>query len=191
MSDVSSVPCGLIQESALNPILFPVVEDSMLRRMRLSSVAFANDIKFVANMAVRTTEDVQAEVDTIAAWSDDHDMPLSIDKCIVLRSKRGQPQHPYYIKGAMIKSAVSMKHLGIMRSAGYGYEGQCQAIAAKANRIAGMIRHSFQQNPRNYFGQLFSITWHQHCYTTRQLGIHISPRMVYEAFEWAGRTGVQ
>ena len=45
----------------------------------------------------------------------------------------------------MIKSAVRMKDLGVMRSAGYGYEGQCQTIAAKANRVAGMIRHSFKQ----------------------------------------------
>ena len=45
----------------------------------------------------------------------------------------------------MINSAVSMKDLGVMRSAGYEYEGQCRAIAAKANKVAGMIRQSFQQ----------------------------------------------
>ena len=89
ISDVSPVPSGIIHGFVLGPILFTVVEDSMLRCLRLSSVAFTDDVKFVADVAVRTREDVLIEVDAIVAWSDDHIMPLSIDKCLVLHCGRG------------------------------------------------------------------------------------------------------
>ena len=45
MSDVRPVPYSVIHGSVLGSIIFSVVEDSMLRRMRLSSVAFADDFK--------------------------------------------------------------------------------------------------------------------------------------------------
>ena len=72
-------------------------------------------------------------------------MTLSIDICLVLHWGRGQLQHAYHIKETMIKSAVSMKDPSVMQSANYGYEGQCQAITAKANKVVGMMRHSFPQ----------------------------------------------
>ena len=125
MSDVSPMPSRVIQVSVLSFFLFSVVDDSILRRMILSSIAFANDVKFGADAAARTREDIQAEVDAIVVLSDDYDIPLSIDICLVLHCGRGQPQYPYYIKETMIKSAVSMKDLRVMRSAGYGYEDQC------------------------------------------------------------------
>ena len=95
MPYVSLVPSGIIKGSFLGPIFFSIVVDSMFRRLRSLSVAFADNVKFVADVAVRTREDVHVEVDTIIAWYDDQDMPLSIDKCLVLQCGRGQPQHPY------------------------------------------------------------------------------------------------
>lgn len=128
----------------LGPSFFSLVEDSLLRRIRLPAVAYADDVKFVADVIVNTQADVQAEVDSVVDWSNEHDMPLSIEKCLVMHCGRSQPNFAYNMHGSTINCAVAVKDLGVLRSSNFGYEGHYQAVAAKANRMAGIIRHSFQ-----------------------------------------------
>ena len=143
-SQVGAVPSGVVQGSCLGPTLFTALLDSLLRRIRLPVGAFADDVKFMADVVTYSRAEVQVAIDTLCDWSDENDMQLSIEKCAVLHCGRHQPNFEYRIRGALIPCVDSVVDLGLLRSSSGGYTGHCQAVAAKASRLAGAIRRSFQ-----------------------------------------------
>ena len=75
--DVSS---GIVQGSTLGPDLFTIFADSLLRSVSLPVDGFADDIKFLADVTVKSKSEVQAELDKISIWADEKNMPLSFEK---------------------------------------------------------------------------------------------------------------
>ena len=68
-----------------------------------------------------------------------------------------QPYHEYTLGQVVIKSVDNMMDLGILRTADASYSNYCQAIAAKASRTAGAIRHAFRSRDRNLTWAAFPI----------------------------------
>ncbi len=119
-SAVGAVTSGVVQGSVLGPVLYTVLADSLLRRLCLPVQAFADDIKLVADVSVYSQHVVQANIDVIANWSDEFDMPLSIDKCAVLHCGRNQMNFNYNIRGVYIQCADTVMDLGVQRSSSGG-----------------------------------------------------------------------
>ena len=69
-SSMCDVISGVIQGSACGPVLYTVVADSLLRRLKLPAWAFADDLKLLADVAVYSRDVIQQDVDTINQWSD-------------------------------------------------------------------------------------------------------------------------
>ena len=143
-----SVKCGVIsgtiQGSELGHILYSVLNNSLLRTIKKDpKMGFADDFTMIADVTVNSKAEVQLEIDNIAKWAKDHDMPLSIDKSSVMHCGKKQPYHEYTLKQVFIKSVDSMMDLGILRTTDASYSYHYQAIAAKASRTAGAIRHAF------------------------------------------------
>ena len=82
-------------------------------------------------------------------------MPLSIEKSSVMHCGKKQPYHEYTLGQVVIKSVDRMMDLGILRTADASYSNHCQAIAAKASRTAGAIRHAFRSRDRNLMWAAF------------------------------------
>ena len=91
-------------------------------------MGFADDFKMIADVTVNSKAEIQLEIDNIAKWAKDHDMPLSIEKSSVM-------------------------HCG--KNADASYSNNCQAIAAKASKTAGAIRHAFRSRDRNFMWAAF------------------------------------
>ena len=115
---------------------------------------FADDFKMIADVTVNSKAEVQLEIDNIAKWAKDHDMPLSIEKSSVMHCGKKQPYHEYTLGHFVIKSVDSMMDLGILRTADVSYSNHCQAIAAKA-RTADAIRHALRSRDRNLMWAAF------------------------------------
>ena len=64
--------------------MLSVLANSLLERMKLPSIAFADDFKFVENITIYCHAGIQAEVDTVADWSEEISMPLSVGKSVVM-----------------------------------------------------------------------------------------------------------
>ena len=69
LSTTCDVTSGILQGSIIGPISYTILIDPLLRQLSLPSVAFANDVNFLANVTELSKDDVQAEVDIIANWS--------------------------------------------------------------------------------------------------------------------------
>ena len=78
---------------------------------------FADNIKFLADVTLHSRVAVQAEIDIISAWSDEKQMPLSLNKCGIMHGGSHQPNNDYVIRDNAISVLDSFKDLGVMRSA--------------------------------------------------------------------------
>ena len=82
-------------------------------------------------------------------------MPLSIDKSSIMHCGKRQPHHEYTLGQVVIKNVDSMMDLDILRTADVSYSNHCQAIATKASRTAGAIRHAFRSRDPNLMWAAF------------------------------------
>ena len=117
-----SIKCGFIsgtiQGSVLRPIWYTVLNNSLLHTIKKNpKMGFADDVKMIADVTVNSKAEVQLEIDNIAEWAKDHDMPLSIEKSSVMQCGKKQPYHEYTLRQVVIKSIDSMMDLGILRTA--------------------------------------------------------------------------
>ena len=106
-------------------------------------MGFADDFKMIADFTVNSKAEVQFEIDNIAKWVKDHNIPLSITKSSVMHCGKKQPYHEYTLGQVVIKSVDSMMDFGILKTADASYSNHYEAIAAKASRTASAIRHAF------------------------------------------------
>jgi hypothetical protein len=98
---------------------------------------------------------VQADINIVADWSKEYDMPLSIEKTVVLHSGRRQPLHAYELLGLPLTSVSSFKDLGVNRSSDGGYAGHCAALVAKSSKMAGAISRVFRTSSRDLLWPAF------------------------------------
>ena len=66
------------------------------------------------------------------------DMPLSIEKCLVLHCGLNNPQYQYQCGGGVLPATDSLADLGIIRSADGTYSEHISAVAQKGRRLVGM-----------------------------------------------------
>ena len=86
---------------------------------------------------------------------DENDTPLSVEKCVVLHCGPRQPNNVYHIRDIVIKSFDNLFDLGTSRSSNCSFSDHCLAIANKASRVWGMIRHTFRSRHRNLLWPAF------------------------------------
>jgi ribonuclease P/MRP protein subunit RPP40 len=168
LSSPCDVTSGVVQGSILGPVLYTLLTDSLLRQFSFPVDAFADDIKFLADVTLHTREEVQAEVDKLVRWCDSHGMQLSLEKTVVMHCGRHQPAYEYYIHGVKISSVDGFPDLGVHRSACGTYAGHCEALAAKASRVAGAVRKAFHSRSR-------ALLWPAYQYYVLPLLMYMSP----------------
>ena len=66
LSSIKEVTSGVVEGSVLGPDLYNVEADSLVRRIRLPRVAYADDFKFVSDVALCSQAEMQAEINTFA-----------------------------------------------------------------------------------------------------------------------------
>ena len=142
-SRVNDVTSGVIQGSSLGPDLYTIFIDSLLRRIQLPAVAFADDLKFIADVIHHTAASVQEDVNIVADRANEHHTPLSVEKCGILHSGSHQPLNVYHLYNIPITVMDSFVDLGVERSSTVDYSLHNQNLVARACRAAGFIRRTF------------------------------------------------
>ena len=153
-SESVNVSSGVVQGSSLGPDLYTIFIDPLLRSIKQPSVAFADDLKFVADVNVHSSVAVQSDVDVIAQWAAENCTPLSIEKCGVLHCGNQQSPNDYYINGVPLNVLDSFIDLGVTRCSN-GYGDHYKKLISKASRAAGFIRRCFRINTKQLLWPAF------------------------------------
>ncbi|CAJ0966490.1 unnamed protein product, partial [Ranitomeya imitator] len=80
------------------------------------------------------------DLDKLETWAESWQMRFNIDKCKVIHMGRRNQYHHYTLNGKLLGKSDMEKDLGIPVNDKLTWSSQCQAAAAKANRIMGCIK---------------------------------------------------
>ena len=136
----SSVPQG----SVLGPLLFSLFVNNLPSIVRSPLVLFADDAKIYHS--IQSDEDyqlLQQDLDNLYKWSKDWQLCFNVTKCKVLHIGSNQHNRVYRLGSDCITSSTVEKDLGILVDNKLKFHEQCSAVVAKANRLLGVIRRSF------------------------------------------------
>ncbi|CAJ0945658.1 unnamed protein product [Ranitomeya imitator] len=92
---------------------------------------------------------LQMDLDKLETWAERWQMRFNNDKCKVIHMGRGNQYHHYTLNGKPLGKSDREKDLGILVNDKLTWSSQCQAAAAKANRIMGCIKRDRPPSPVN------------------------------------------
>ena len=114
--------------------------DSLLRRIQLPAVAFADDLKFIVDVIRHTAASVQEDVNKVANWANEHHTPQFIEKCSILHCGNHQPLNVYHLYNIPMTVMDSFVDLGVERSSTVDYSLHYQNLVARTCRAARTFR---------------------------------------------------
>ena len=151
---VERVALGVIQGSEMGPGLYTVFIDSLFQCIRLPVTAFADDVKFVADVITLTEAKVQSDINSVVAlYVAENYTPLSLDKCGLLQCGKQKYRNNYYINGAQVKSVDSFLDLGVIRTTVIA--DTMRTLLLKLLNCMAPYDVSFYLIPKSYYGVFF------------------------------------
>ena len=72
--------------------LFTIFIDSLLAELNIPASAYADELKFIANLVHHRRSLIQANVDRVNDWSKSRGMPLSMEKFLVVHCRNSDPR---------------------------------------------------------------------------------------------------
>ena len=148
-SNEGSVTSGIPQGSVLGPLLFVMYINDLPRNLNTVAKMFADDTKvYVRSDTPDGARNLQGDLDTLQNWSDKWMLKFHPDKCCVL--KLGKDNDNKYEMGdatkgerITLKETEKEKDLGVIVDNKLSFSSHVAQTTAKANRMVGLIRRSF------------------------------------------------
>ena len=156
-SEWLEVVSSVVQGSVLGGILFDIfIDDIDVAALEAMVWKFADDTK--AAKIIESEEDgrqMQAIVDSMAAWAEKWGMAFNGTKCKVLHVGRTNPRCKYYLNGKEIEAVKDEKDLGIYIEDSLKPAKQCAAAAKAANFALGQLQRSFHYRKKAHLVPLY------------------------------------
>ena len=117
---------------------------------------FADDTKIIRVIKSRTDFLVlQNDLDSLFNWSKLWQLNFSISKCKLMRFGYSHQYGTYTLGDTKIDSVESHRDLGILFDNRLKFHQHTTSVAAKANRILGLIKKSFESLDQDMLARLF------------------------------------
>ena len=157
-SSERKVTSGIPQGSVLGPLLFVIYINDLPRDLRTVAKIFADDTKlYTRSDTPNGAEDLQYDLDSLQAWSEKWLLRFHPDKCCIL--KLGKENNNEYYLGSTprtkLKEIQKEKDLGVIIDNKLSFKEHIAHCTAKANRMVGLIRRSFDFLNERTFVLLF------------------------------------
>lgn len=147
-----SLPCDVIsgvpQGSVIGPLLFLLFINDIATLFGdgLTVKLYADDVKIYANINdVADTVLLQKGLDAVYDWSVKWQLPLSINKCMVLHLGRDNDlSYNYKINNSVLATVSEVRDLGILVDSQLKFSQHIHGIVTKAHQRAALILRCFR-----------------------------------------------
>ena len=151
VSEWSPVTSGVPQESILGPVLFVIFINDLPDVLNSWCQMYADDTKVSTTVdSEKESQVLQKDIDRLVEWADRWQLHFNTAKCKVIHLGRNNPAHKYTMKmhnsedRTVLEPAGTEKDLGVQVDAELKFSQHIEMLVAKANRILGLIRRSYQ-----------------------------------------------
>ena len=163
-SDELDVLSGVPQGSVLGPILFLLFINDLPKSVDCPVCLFADDSKMYCRIPKMNSnkpeldgahETLQKDLDELQNWAMKWKMSFNVEKCKILHFGKDNPNHDYRLNNTVIPTADEEKDLGILVDTSLKFSKHIKNIAARANRMIGLIKISFECLNKKMFQNLY------------------------------------
>ena len=164
-SDELSVLSGVPQGSVLGPILFLIYINDLPKCVECPVCLFADDSKIYCRVPNSNNpkpelqnahSKLQKDLNELHTWANKWKMSFNTSKCRVMHLGYGNTKHEYTLNGEVLQETTEEKDLGILIDNELTFSKHIRGIVAKANRMLGLIRISFESLEENENVKMFS-----------------------------------
>ena len=159
-SDELDVLSGVPQGSVLGPILFLIFINDLPKCTACPVCLFADDSKIYCRVPRGNKvkpelegayELLQKDLDNLQEWADKWKMSFNVDKCKIMHLGYDNGKHEYNLNGITLKETKEEKDLGVLIDKDLKFSSHIKSIVAKANRMIGLIKISFESIDKEMF----------------------------------------
>ena len=147
----SSLPCtsGIPQGSVLGPILFILFINDLTNACKFSKLMlYADDVTlYVTVNNIIDANRLQADLDSIALWSQEWQLSINIKKCLFMRIRSASKlDFVYTIGGVNLQLVKHARLLGIILSQNMSVTNQCDNVASQGLKRVFLLLNSFRSS---------------------------------------------
>ena len=144
VSDWVEVTSGVPQGSVYGPTLFIIYVNDIPGMLSSLVKLYADDTKLLADVSSHEGKiSLQSDLDLISSWSKDWLVKLNTSKCKVMHFGTRNNKYEYRLNERLLEETTTERDLGVCISNDLKWEHQCNKVAAKANRMLGVLRKTF------------------------------------------------
>ena len=143
-SDTLEVTSGVPQGSVLGPVLFLIFINDLVKELECPALLFADDAKIFVQ--IKSEEDIVAmerDLIKLQEWSAKWLLEFNPTKCKTMHIGHRNPNVKYEINGKELQTTEVEKDLGVYISKDLKPAHHIGVIAARANRMVGLIKRNF------------------------------------------------
>jgi hypothetical protein len=140
----SVVTSGVPQGSVLGPLLFCIVTDSLRAVCHNTKVVkYADDVTFIHLLRRRSDDQLQLEWNHCVDWSDNHGLPINVNKCFVMDiiTSRSLSVVPVATSVGFLPSVTSIQLLGVTFSSNLKWNDHISKSLCKASKRIFLLRN--------------------------------------------------
>ena len=164
-SDELDVLSGVPQGSVLGPILFLIFINDLPKCTTCPVCLFADDSKIYCRVP-RTTdinpesvdehELLQKDLHELHKWATKWKMSFNVNKCKIMHLGYSNPKHEYSLEDTALMETEIERDLGVQIDNKLKFSHHIKTIVAKANRMIGLIKISFESIDKDMFKTLYN-----------------------------------
>ena len=152
-SEKLDVLSGVPQGSVLGPILFLIFINDLPNCTNCPVCLFADDSKIYCRIPRKnktktdvdgTHEMLQQDLHELEEWARKWKMSFNVNKCKIMHLGYGNEKQNYELNGTVLAETTEEKDLGVLIDNDLKFSRHIKGVVAKANRMIGLIKISFQ-----------------------------------------------
>ena len=164
-SEELDVLSGVPQGSVLGPLLFLIFINDLPECTTCPVCLFADDSKIYCRVPryggdltdPESAENIlQKDLNELQKWATKWKMAFNVNKCKIMHLGYGNNKHEYNLGGETLLETKEEKDLGVLIDNELKFSRHIRGIVAKANRMIGLIKISFECIDSEMFLNLYN-----------------------------------